>query len=244
MTSNKTTTKAGGDITDPAYLRSYGRRRGKKLRPGRERLMADLLPRIAVTLDRPLVEQFATPIRAYWLEIGFGGGEHLAAQARAHPDVGVIGCEPFLDGVAKVLAEIDEYNIDNVRLHADDARQIFPHVADGVLERVFVLFPDPWPKSRHHKRRLIQGPLLDDFARMLMDGGELRIASDHMDYVRWVLGHVMRHPDFEWTAEGPEDWRTPPADWIRTRYEQKALAKGDKCVYLRFRRRVRECARS
>lgn len=228
-----------GDYSDPGALRSFGRRRGKKLRPGRERLMAELLPRIQVALDRTVTEQFSTAPRALWLEIGFGGGEHLAAQARAHPDVGLIGCEPFLDGVAKALAQIDEHDLENVRLHADDARQIFPLIKDGALERVFVLFPDPWPKARHHKRRLIQGPLLGDIARMLKDGGEFRFASDHMDYVRWVLGHVCRHPDFEWTAQGPEDWRIPPTDWIRTRYEQKALARGEKCVYLCFRRRPR-----
>jgi tRNA (guanine-N7-)-methyltransferase len=228
------------EITDPGYLRSFGRRRGKKQRPGRERLLAELLPRIAVTQDRPVVDQFSPPKRAYWLEIGFGGGEHLAAQAQAHPDVGLIGCEPFVDGVAKALSQIDEHDLDNVRLHADDARQIFPLINDGALQRVFVLFPDPWPKARHHKRRLIQGPLLDEIARILEDGGEFRFASDHMDYVRWVLIHVARHAEFEWTAQGPEDWRTPPADWIRTRYEQKALAKGDRCVYLCFRRRPRQ----
>lgn len=228
------------DITDPDYLRSYGRRRGKKLRPGRERLMGELLPAISVNLERPLAGQFAVPKRAYWLEIGFGGGEHLAAQAAAHPDVGMIGCEPFQDGVAKLLSQVDEAELENVRVHADDARQIFHLIPDGALERVFVLFPDPWPKTRHHKRRLIQAPLLDAFARMLADGGELRIASDHMDYVRWALTHVMRHRDFEWLAEGPSDWRAPPADWIRTRYEQKALARGETCVYLRFRRRVRQ----
>lgn len=223
------------DITDPGYLRSYGRRRGKKLRPGRERLMAELLPTIALDPDKPVLDQFAAPMRAYWMEIGFGGGEHLAEQAAAHPDVGLIGCEPFLDGVAKLLAQLDEQGGDNVRVHPDDARQLFPQIPDGGLERIFVLFPDPWPKTRHHKRRLIQTPLLDDFARMLADGGELRVASDHMDYIRWTLDHVMPHPDFEWTAEGPADWRTPPADWVQTRYEQKALA-GNTIVYLRFRR--------
>lgn len=223
---------------DPGYIRSYGRRRGKKLRPGRERLMADLLPKIAVTLDRPVVEQFATPKRAYWLEIGFGGGEHLAAQARANPDVGLIGCEPFIDGVAKLLAAVDEDGLENVRIHADDARQIFPLIHDGTLDRAFLLFPDPWPKARHNKRRLLQTPFLDDMARMLKDDGEFLFASDHMGYVRWALAYLMKHPAFEWTAEGPSDWRTPPADWTRTRYEKKGLA-GEIIVYLRFRRRPR-----
>ena len=196
----------------------------------------------SIELDKPVRDHFAPDVRALWLEIGFGGGEHLAAQAAQNPDIGIIGCEPFIDGVAKLLAQIHEAELENVRVYGDDARKIFAGIKDGELERAFVLFPDPWRKSRHHKRRFIQPQSLDEIARMLQDGGELRVASDHMDYVRWTLTHVMRHPDFEWTAEGPEDWRTPPADWIETRYEQKALAKGDKCVYLCFKRRARPAA--
>lgn len=226
------------DITDPGYLRSYGRRRGKKLRPGRERLMKELLPRIAIDPDKPVLDQFDPPRRAYWMEIGFGGGEHLAEQAARHPDIGMIGCEPFLDGVAKFLSQVDARGLDNVRVYPDDARHLFAGLPDGGLERVFILFPDPWPKTRHHKRRLIQTPLLDALARVLKDGGELRVASDHMDYIRWTLEHVMPHPAFEWTAERAADWRTPPADWVRTRYEQKALA-GETIVYLLFKRRPR-----
>ena len=143
-----------------------------------------------------------------------------------------------MNGVAKLLSLLDENKSENVRIYADDARDIFPNVPDGALDRVFVLFPDPWPKAKHHKRRLIQTPLLDDLARMLKDGGEFRFASDHMGYVRWVLGFAVKHPDFEWLAEGPSDWRDPPDDWTRTRYEQKALA-GDIMVYLRFRRKAR-----
>jgi tRNA (guanine-N7-)-methyltransferase len=224
--------------TDPGYLRSYGRRRGKKQRPGRERLMDDLLPRLHVISGTPIPDQFPPGTKALWLEIGFGGGEHLSQQAKAHPDIGFIGCEPFLNGVGKLLSQLDSDGSENVRIHADDARDIFPDFPDGSLARVFVLFPDPWPKTKHHKRRLIQTPFLDDLARMLEDGGEFRLASDHMGYVRWALAHVNRHPQFEWMAEGPEDWREPPADWIGTRYEQKRLA-GDTIVYLRFRRKAR-----
>lgn len=229
---------AESENTEPSYLRSYGRRRGKKLRPGRERLMEDVLPRISIKPGMPVTEQFPPDIRELWMEIGFGGGEHLAAQAQAHPDVGIIGCEPFLNGVAKLLSLLDENKSQNVRIYADDARDIFPDVADGALDRAFILFPDPWPKAKHHKRRLIQTPLLDDLARMLKDGGEFRFASDHMGYVRWVLSFALKHPDFEWMAEGPSDWRDPPDDWTRTRYQQKALA-GDVMVYLRFRRKLR-----
>jgi len=230
---------ADNDSPEPGYLRSYGRRRGKKLRPGRERLMEELLPRISVQPGTPIRDQFGPDVRAIWLEIGFGGGEHLAAQAQANPDVGIVGCEPFLNGVAKLLRQIDDAGSENVRIRADDARDIFPDFTDGSVERVFVLFPDPWPKTKHHKRRFIQTDILDEFARMLSDGGELRIASDHMGYIRWSLSKVLPHDDFEWVAEGPADWRDPPQDWIRTRYEQKALAKGDACVYLRFRRKPR-----
>jgi len=229
---------ADSENTEPGYLRSYGRRRGKKLRPGRERLMEDVLPGISIKPGATVTDQFPPDIRELWMEIGFGGGEHLAAQAQAHPDVGIIGCEPFLNGVAKLLSLLDENKSENVRIYADDARDIFPDVADGALDRVFILFPDPWPKVKHHKRRLIQTPLLDDLARMLKDGGEFRFASDHMGYVRWVLSFALKHPDFEWMAEGPRDWRDPPDDWTRTRYEQKALA-GDVMVYLRFRRKAR-----
>jgi len=234
MTADHDTNETG----EPGYLRSYGRRRGKKLRPGRERLMDEMLPRISVKRGTPVTDQFPPDIRELWMEIGFGGGEHLAAQAQGNPDVGIIGCEPFLNGVAKLLSLLDEHKSENVRLYADDARDIFPDIADGALDQVFVLFPDPWPKARHHKRRLIQTPLLDDLARMLKDGGEFRFASDHMGYVRWVLSFALKHPDFEWMAEGPSDWRDPPDDWTRTRYEQKALA-GDVMVYLRFRRKPR-----
>ena len=217
------------DITDPGFLRSYGRRRGKKLRPGLERLMTERLPQVQV---RPGVPP---TMRELWMEIGFGAGEHLAAQAKGHPDVGLVGCEPFLNGVAKLLGQMEREHIDNVLIHPDDARDIFPDVPDGSLDKVFVLFPDPWPKTRHHKRRLIQTPFLDEVARMVKDGGEFRFASDHMGYVRWALTYLMRHPDFEWMAEGPADWRDPPDDWTRTRYQKKALA-GDVIVYLRFRR--------
>ena len=227
------------DNRAPEYLRSYGRRQGKKLRPGRERLMAELLPKIKVEPGKPIADQFGPDTQSIWMEIGFGAGEHLAMQAAAHPNVGLIGCEPFVNGVAKLLSKIDENDIQNIRIHADDARDIFPDIADGGLGRIFILFPDPWPKTKHHKRRLVQPRLLDDLARLLEDGGELLFASDHMGYVRWTLAMVLKHPDFEWVCEGPEDWRNPPDNWIKTRYEQKALA-GDVMVYLHFRRTPRE----
>jgi tRNA (guanine-N7-)-methyltransferase len=176
-----------------------------------------------------------------WLEIGFGGGEHLLSQAQAHPDVGIIGCEPFLNGVAKLLAGIDRCrqagsSLSNIRIFRGDGRQLLEILPTQSLDRAFLLFPDPWPKTRHHKRRFIQTDSVDQFVRLLKNGSELRIATDHPDYCRWALLHMVSHPAFEWLAEGPEDWRQRPTDWPETRYEAKAAAAGRQRYYLRFRR--------
>lgn len=221
----------------------YGRRKGHPLRARSERLVADLLPAVAVpdlagrSLDPAAL--FPRPPAAVWMEIGFGKGEHLAAQAAAHPDVGFIGCEPFLNGVAGLLAEIEDHGLENVRIFSDDVRHLLPALPDASLDRLFLLFPDPWPKARHHKRRFIQHDNLDELARILKDGAEFRFATDHMGYCRWALAHLMDHPAFEWLAEGPADWRTRPADAAETRYERKALSQGKRCAYLRFCRRPR-----
>ncbi|MCB2100906.1 MAG: tRNA (guanosine(46)-N7)-methyltransferase TrmB [Rhodobacterales bacterium] len=227
-------------------MRSYGRRHGKPLRANRQALVDDLLPRLRVdpsahapgTLDpRALFD--ARP-RRVWLEIGFGGGEHLAAQAAAHPDVGLIGCEPFMNGVAALLARVDEGGLTaNLRLLDDDARRLLAALAPASLDRVFILFPDPWPKTRHHKRRLINPATLDALARVLADGAELRFASDHKAYMSWALERLTAHPAFAWTARRAADWRARPADGMATRYEEKALARGETCTYLTFRRRPR-----
>ena len=162
------------------------------------------------------------------------------AQAQAHPEVGFIGCEPFVNGVASLLSKIDEVGLGNtVRIRDDDARPLLDALPDASVGRAFILFPDPWPKARHHQRRFVQPSNLDRFARILKDGAELRFASDHAGYVRWALFHLSRHPDFEWTANSAADWRVRPADGVPTRYETKALAKGIACTYLTFRRRVR-----
>jgi tRNA (guanine-N7-)-methyltransferase len=168
------------------------------------------------------------------LEVGFGGGEHLAAQARAHPATGFIGCEPFDNGVAKLLTRIKADGLANVRVHPDDARDVLARLPDSSVDRVFVLFPDPWPKLRHHKRRFIQVATLDELARVLKAGGELRLATDHMDYAQWALMHLMRDRRFTWAARRAADWRVRPEGWVETRYEQKALKAGRNCVYLRF----------
>ena len=221
----------------------HGRRRGRKLRPAQQRLLDAWLPRLSFALprERPFDPRrlFDRPMAAIWLEIGFGGGEHLAAQAARLPDHGFIGCEVFENGVVKLLAEAERLNLANLRLLIDDARPLVEALTEASLERVFILFPDPWPKLRHHKRRLVSTATLDALARAMADGAELRLATDDADYLRWMLERVTAHAAFEWLALGPRDWRERVADWPPTRYEQKAIAAGRRPSFLRFRRRRR-----
>jgi tRNA (guanine-N7-)-methyltransferase len=219
--------------------RHYGRRKGWKLRPHQAGLLESLLPQL--TLE-PAPGQdprryFALgPIREVWLEIGFGAGEHLAWQAEQHPDIGIIGAEPFVAGMAKLLAKVEQAGLTNIRLYTEDARDVLTALPDACLTRVFILFPDPWPKTRHHKRRFIQGETLDALARVLKPQGELRFASDDAGYVSQALEHLVAHASFRWLAQSAADWRARPADWPQTRYEAKALAAGRACTYLRFLR--------
>jgi len=212
-------------MTDPAHppLRSYGRLKTRTIKPRQAALMETLLPTL-----RPPPEPFdpraLKPDAAeIWLEIGFGGGEHMAAQAARRPDVLVIGAEPFQNGVASALRHIDEGGLSNVRVLDGDARELMAHLPDESLDRVFVLFPDPWPKSRHNKRRIVQAETVAEFARLLKPGGKLRFASDWADYVDWSLERFLKNPAFRWTADEAADWRAPPADHITTRYEEKRL---------------------
>ncbi len=222
----------------------YGRRRGRPLREAQRRLWETLLPRLRIalpdtgTLD-PATLFAATPA-ALWLEIGFGGGEHLAAQAAAHPTVGIIGCEVFENTIVKLLGEIERQRLGNVRLLIDDARKLLARLPAASLDRAFILFPDPWPKLRHHKRRLVSTETLDRLAELMKDGAELRLATDDPGYLLWMLQRAPVHPAFEWLVEGPADWRTRPPDWPATRYEQKGLAAGRPPVFLRLRRRRRQ----
>jgi tRNA (guanine-N7-)-methyltransferase len=224
--------------------RFYGRRHGRRLRPGRRRLMAELLPRLQIVL--PEADQritpatlFATRVADVWLEIGFGGGEHLAAQARAHPEIGLIGCEPYINGVAALLAGIEADDIANIRILPGDARDLLDALPDASIGRAFILFPDPWPKARHARRRLVAPETLDTLARILKDGAELRMATDDPGYLRWMLEHAIRCAGLHWTATAPGDWRARPADWPATRYEEKAASQGRKSTYLRFVRTAR-----
>lgn len=218
----------------------YGRRVGPRLRAGQARLLAAARSRLDLTAEPELLARpgrlFAPERERVWLEIGFGGGEHLVWQAQHNPDVGLIGCEAFLNGIAKALAAIEREGLSNVRLHHGDGRDVLDLVGPGSIERVFLLYPDPWPKRRHWKRRFVNAETLAALHRVLCPGGELRIASDSSDYVAWILAAIRRHGGFEWTARKPADWRLRPPDWPATRYEEKALAAGARPVYLVFRR--------
>jgi tRNA (guanine-N7-)-methyltransferase len=180
------------------------------------------------------------PYRPVWLEIGFGGGEHLVAQAAAHPEIGIIGCEVFEPGIASLLAQIEQRRLDNIRVFADDARLLIPALPPASIGRVFVLFPDPWPKRRHEKRRIVSRETLDALAVIMTDGGELRLASDDDSYLCSMLERVTGHPSFEWLARKPCDWRQRPDDWPPTRYEEKARAAGRAPAFLRVRRQRRK----
>jgi tRNA (guanine-N7-)-methyltransferase len=175
------------------------------------------------------------PAGGVWLEVGFGAGEHLVWQAGQNPTVGLIGCEPYINGVAKCLAHIVRTGVGNVRVFTDDARFVMAALPPRSLDRAFVLFPDPWPKSRHQKRRFVQRDNLDVLAMLMKPGAELRLATDDPSYLPWMIEHACVHPAFEWLAERPADWRGRPEDWPPTRYEQKMLA-GHKPVFLRLRR--------
>jgi tRNA (guanine-N7-)-methyltransferase len=219
----------------------FGRRKGHKLRARQAALLERRLPDL--TVDLPAKGRL-DPAKSFglsadtpvWLEVGFGGGEHLIAQALAHEAVFMIGCEPFLNGIAKLVSAIDRHKLTNIRIYPDDARDLMDALPDGVLSRVFVLFPDPWPKARHAKRRFISGARLTQLHRIMAPGAELRIASDIPLYVAWTLMHIRAHGGFLWQAECADDWRNRPDDWPETRYEKKALEAGRTASYLRFLR--------
>ena len=238
-TSNRTYGPAGPDRRN-----LHGRRQGRPLRAGRRRLLQELLPKLRIdlppageTLDPAAL--FPRPPEALWLEIGFGGGEHLAWQAAHHPAVGFLGAEYFLNGVAALLRQVEEHGLQNVRILEGDARALLDALPANCLARVFILFPDPWPKKRHHKRRIVQRATLTRLAALMCDGAELRIATDDRSYQGSILADAAAHPAFSWLAEAPGDWRVRPADWPPTRYERKAIAQDRRPVFLRFQRRAR-----
>ena len=233
----------GKHPTGAPWRNFYGRFKGKTLRDTQYRLLDEDLDALSpgpvgweenpdrVPLDLPAL--FGA--RDLWLEIGFGAGEHMVHQAAANPDVGIIGCEPFLNGVAMALGKIRRSKVENIRIHPGDVRHLFDVLPRASVARAFLLYPDPWPKKRHHRRRFVTPEHLEPLAGVMKPGAIFRVATDIPDYVRQTLEEVPR-AGFEWLAGGPEDWRQPWADWISTRYEQKALREGRVPHYLTFRR--------
>ena len=218
----------------------FGRRKGHRLRAHQADLIEQLLPRLSLDIAGPsppdLADLFDPRVDEVRLEIGFGGGEHLIAEARAFANVGFIGCEPYVNGMAKILTQIEAHNIGNVRLFAGAAAELLAWLPPHSLTRIDLIHPDPWPKRRHWKRRFVQDATVDAMARVLKPDGEFRFVSDIDDYCAWTLAHLARAPDFVWTAERADDWRLPWADYTMTRYGRKAEREGRHAAYLQFRR--------
>jgi tRNA (guanine-N7-)-methyltransferase len=218
----------------------FGRRKGHPLRARQVELFDTLLPRLALDVSAPapndLRTLFPVPVDDVRLEIGFGGAEHLVVQAQAHPNTGFIGCEPFVNGMAKALAAIDAASLANVRLHHADAAELVDWLPASALARIDLLYPDPWPKRRHWKRRFVTNASIAKLGRILRPGGEFRFASDWPDYAAWTLQRFLRSPDFAWTAERADDWRQPWPGFAGTRYEAKAIREGRSPCYLVFHR--------
>lgn len=222
----------------------YGRRKGKHLKASKERYVEEDLAALSPGAvdwdvnpereDLDLASLFSG--RPVWLEIGFGGGEHMVHQAAGNPDVGIIGCEPYINGVAMLLGKIRKAGVDNLRVYPGDVRDMFDVLPENSIDKAFLLYPDPWPKARHHRRRFVTPEHLEPLARVLKPGAEFRVATDIPDYVRQTLEQVPGH-GFDWLAERPSDWREAWSDWISTRYEQKALREGRVPHYLTFRKR-------
>jgi tRNA (guanine-N7-)-methyltransferase len=218
----------------------FGRRKGHRLRSHQADLIEHLLPRLSLDIGKPcppdLADLLDPPADEIRLEIGFGGGEHLIAEARAFPNVGFIGCEPYVNGMAKILTQIEAHDIGNIRLFAGDAAELLAWAPQHSLARLDLIHPDPWPKRRHWKRRFVQDATIAAMARVLKPGGEFRFVSDIADYCAWTLAHLARSSDLCWTADRASDWRLPWADYTMTRYGRKAEREGRDATYLRFRK--------
>ncbi len=218
----------------------FGRRKGHKLRPHHARLIDQLLPKLALDLGQAapaeLSALFPVPVDQVQLEIGFGGGEHMIAQAGDNPRTGFIGVEPFVNGMAKALAAIESGDLKNIRLHFDDALELIAWLPARSLARIDLIHPDPWPKRRHWKRRFVQTDMIERLARVLRAGGEFRFVTDIADYASWTLQHLLRSEDFEWIAQCADDWRRPWQGFIQTRYHAKAAREQRASCFLVFRR--------
>lgn len=232
----------------------YGRRQGRRIRKAKTSLLDKFLPQIEINKNTVFKKEklFGIPVSEVYLEIGFGNGEHLAGQALRHPDIGFIGAEVFKNGVANLLSLItgvkegadisDDIRllpdrVDNIRVFDDDVRLLFERIPDAFIDKLFVLFPDPWPKKRHASRRFINPDNLREIARILKPGGILRVATDHKVYKGWTLRQLHACPDFRWTASCGNDWKREPSDWVETKYQRKAIAEGRRPVFLDFARK-------
>jgi len=236
-------------MTNPQRIQTFGRKFGRKMRPEKKQLLDELLPTLAISPESLPQESvlsaysfFGDQIKHVHLEIGFGNGEHLVWRAANEPDIGFIGCEVFMQGVAMCLSHLQQAapthaeGSGNVRLFTEDARLILDALDNNTLDRIYILFPDPWPKVRHHKRRIVNQELLDMASRVLKDGGELHLATDHWDYAQWILVHFQQRADFIWKAQSKKDWETPPQGHNKTRYEVKQK-DGHEPIFLQFVRR-------
>jgi tRNA (guanine-N7-)-methyltransferase len=232
---------ADDDAAPHAHGSFFGRRKGHKLRARQADLIEHLLPHLSLDITAPapspVAELFDPAPQATRLEIGFGGGEHLVAEAQRFPDTGFIGCEPYVNGMAKILAQIEAHNIGNIRLLAGDAAELLNWLPPQSLARIDLIHPDPWPKRRHWKRRFVQDATIAAMARVIRPGGEFRFVSDIDDYCAWTLWHLLRSPDFRWMAERADDWRLPWDGYTMTRYGRKAEREGRVANYLRFERK-------
>jgi tRNA (guanine-N7-)-methyltransferase len=199
-------------------LRSFGRIHGRSLGPYQQRLVDELLPQL-----QPDLGALTPPVA---LEIGFGAGEHLAAQALHNPEKLYVGCEPYINGVAKLLSVIDRQAIRNIRIDARDVRELLTQLPERSVQEVFILFPDPWPKTKQKKRRLVNAETLEMLARVHVSGGRLLLATDHEDYACHMLELLLQNPYYRWLARKSADWHTPPSDWTVTKYQRKTSAEG------------------
>ncbi|MEC7661179.1 MAG: tRNA (guanosine(46)-N7)-methyltransferase TrmB [Pseudomonadota bacterium] len=218
-----------------------GRRHGRKLRPQLDKLFKENLHTFLVEeglkSDKiDLTTFFSIKPKKFWLEIGFGGGEHLAWQAKLHPEIGFLGFEPYINGVASLVRHLVSERLSNVRIFPEDIRPFLNKLPNGCISKIFILFPDPWPKSKHRKRRIIQYETLSEFHRILKPKGKLRIATDHVDYLTWILIHFNNFNGFQWVAKSPKNWRCRVSNWPQTRYEQKAIRQGREPAFLEYRR--------
>lgn len=226
-------------------IRSYGRRKSKTLSSKRSLALEEIIPLYGIEKDIIKQDKNINPAELFtfkpkevWFEIGFGSGEHLVHQALNNPEVGLIGCEPFINGVSALCVSIKEHNIKNILIWDDDARLLMDKMNSHSLDKLFLLHPDPWPKTKHHKRRFVQKETLDAFSKLLKDGAEFRTATDHKALAQWMMEKIYFHPNFTWKASCANDWNTPPDDWTATRYCNKGKSKNHIQVYLNFKNKV------